>query len=140
MNPLEPFSKHLLRIRRASSTPVLVTPGYLALRPIFLSELVQSLSSHTAEEIRIDWLQTGSAWGWGFGIWTSQFAKRVNRVLHRAHRGGANRARLEVTSAIGKPQGGETLVIGVCTESSDSGPWTTRIRLGGSRIAVGDLY
>ena len=134
MTPLQPIAREILRLSEERAvTPVIVTPRYLSLRPIFLVELSKALSAHTDRAIRIDWCRhVPSAWS----LFTDQLARfqahAINRRLRQTCKSRGSEATLQITASIARPGGAHRqLVIGWCSEDFRLPLWTVPIQLSG---------
>ncbi len=135
--PLIGLATELIRIRDdRRTTPVLVTPNYLALRPAFYVGLAEALFECDQTSVRYDWHRVGAASLLRvFGDMVAQrYAEAVNRSLESAARKTSHPARLcrmQVTSSIGRPsRKGAELIIGISDETLELPSWATPIALG----------
>lgn len=121
------------------STPVIVLPEHLSLRPPFFIQLAGELAGrlgNTAQRpIRFDWCQTPQRFfARSRARWARLQAKRLTAMLASqndvAGERGVGPVTVEVTASIGRPGGQRRdLVIGVCEASLDLPAWTTAIRI-----------
>jgi hypothetical protein len=136
MTPLEPIALELVRLsERRALTPVLVTPSYLELRPVFLVELARALVAKTERAIRIDWCrQVPSVWSLIADQTARYRAKSFNRALQQVAADHIDRVSLQITASIARPGGTDRkLVIGWCSEAFELPTWTVPVFLSGSQ-------
>jgi hypothetical protein len=142
MTPLQPIAREILRLSEERAvTPVIVTPRYLSLRPIFLVELSGALAAHTDRALRIDWCRhVPSAWTLLTDHLDRLQARRINRRLRQTSKSRGSEATLQITASIARPGGAHRqLVIGWCSEDFTLPPWTVPIRLSGEPSSVRPL-
>ncbi len=120
------------------STPVLVTPSYLSLRPAFFLQLAEELVVQADRPVRFDWYcaRSGQLLSLVGDVWASRFAASVNRLLMESKRPRPDDAShpaavLQITASIGKPsRSGSELIVGLADERLELLSWTTPIWLG----------
>jgi hypothetical protein len=135
MTQLHPLANVIVWLsEQRGVTPVIVTPKYLTLRPIFLVELAKSLHQQVDRSIRIDWYRhVPTGWSLVGDQWARWQAQHINRSLRRAFREDDRQVTLQITASIARPGGvNRELVIGWCDELSLLPAWTRPIQLAGS--------
>ena len=143
MSQLKPIAIEMVRLcDQRALTPVIVTPTYLSLKPIFLVELCDAVLEHADRAVRIDWCRPVPS------VWTllsDQFARvearAINRRLGRLSKQRGRDIRLQITASIARPGGANRqLVIGWCGDEFKLPPWAAAIQLSGepmsSRVAA----
>lgn len=133
--PLRQLSTEIIRLTQpAVQTPVLVTPGFLSVRPAFLIALIAALAEQTDRTIRIDWLRTGTGLRGVVGDRIAAIqAARVNRTLAAVLSNRHTTASIQLTASIGRPGGRDHgLVIGICQDDQPLPSWAAPIRLAAS--------
>jgi hypothetical protein len=133
--PLQEIADEIIRLsQRRGSTPVLVTPNYISLRPRFFLELVDTLACKSDQSIRIDWYRPMPGL---FTLVGDRIARaragHINRSLDAIMAGRPLSASIQITASIARPGGpNRNLVIGLCDHRLILPTWTTRIYLGGA--------
>jgi hypothetical protein len=134
MSALQPIAREIVRLsEQRALTPVIVTPRYLSLRPIFLLELSGALAAHTDRVIRIDWCRrVPTAWSLIGDYLARQQARAINRELWQRWKHREKGVTLQITASIARPGGAQRqLVIGWCSDDFRLPSWTIPIRLSG---------
>ena len=137
---LDDLAVEIVRLcEQQASTPVLVTPSYLSLRPAFFVELARQLAKHSQRPVRIDWCRPARRLFAPVADQVDRWrVRRVNRALvSAAGSQPADWARLVLTAAVGR-QGGvhRDLVVGWCSNHGDLPAWATPILLAGQPHAA----
>jgi hypothetical protein len=144
MSQLKPIASEMVRLcDQRALTPVIVSPKYLALRPIFLVELCHAVLDHAERGVRIDWCRPMPS---ARTLLSDQLARvearAINRHLKRLSKQRSQDVRLQITASIARPGGANRqLVIGWCGDDFKLPPWAAAIELSGepmssSRIAA----
>ena len=132
---LDDLAVEIVRLcEQQASTPVLVTPAYLSLRPAFFVELAQQLIKRSQRPVRIDWCRpTRRLFAPVADHMDRWQLRRINRALTAAGKTEPSlSACLVLTAAVGR-QGGihRDLVVGWCGEQDELPAWATPILLAG---------
>tara|TARA_R110002049_G_scaffold47902_1_gene138449 strand:- start:165269 stop:165736 length:468 start_codon:yes stop_codon:yes gene_type:complete len=129
--PLSGLVDEIAQLGRSKRrTPVLVTPGYLSLRPPFFVELTGELlkRNEAIPSVRIDWLCNVSL----IRQRLARFhARRIQAAIDRDP-ATAGRVEMVVAASIGQRRDCEdSLVLGLSDEHQDLPPWAQTIQLSG---------
>jgi len=136
---LQQLARQIWIIRkRATSTPVLVTPSYLTLQAPFFVALATELAACDQRQVRFDWYR-GMPGAFSFGgDWVARRkTARINRAFTSVLQPVGLATSMRITAAIGRPSGlqlsstspSQDLVIGISADRHELPTWTTPIRL-----------
>jgi len=137
--PLQQLARQIsLTHKRATLTPVLVTPSYLTLQTPFFVALASELAACNQRQVRFDWYR-GMPGAFSFGgDWLARRkTARINRAFVSVLQPVGLTTSMRITAAIGRPSGSqlsstspsEELVIGISADRHELPTWTTPIRL-----------
>lgn len=152
---MDDLAKEIIRLsERCCSTPVLIVPKFLQLRPAFFAGLSKSLLQQSDRDLRVDWLRPCASLRERLGdVLARVEALRINQALAKissrygdcgprgqltvasgmASRTATTRRRiayLEITAMIGRPGGIQReLVLGLADPSCPLSAWCTPIHL-----------
>ena len=125
---------------RHASTPAVVTPTYLSLRPPFFVALADQIHSRSGRWPQFDWHRhTGALAASLTDRWARRRAATINRALAAAGLAGTDsdgdRSEIALTAMIRRPGGADrTLVVGWCDEGTELPGWVTPIYLSGAAV------
>jgi hypothetical protein len=135
--PLQQLARQIVKInKRATATPVLVTPSFLSLQPPFFAALAVELAGFQRCAVRFDWYrEIPGALHLG-GYWLDRRkASQVNRVLRGDSRLSDIDAAIQLTATIGRPaKSASHFLVGISTDELDLPAWTTAVRLGTTAV------
>jgi hypothetical protein len=135
--PLQQLARQIVKInKRATATPVLVTPSFLSLQPPFFAALAVELAGFQRCAVRFDWFrEIPGALHLG-GYWLDRRkASQVNRVLRGDSRRSGIDAAIQLTATIGRPaKSASHFLVGISTDKLELPAWTTAVRLGTTAV------
>jgi hypothetical protein len=135
--PLQQLARQIVKInKRATATPVLVTPSFLSLQPPFFAALAVELAGFQRCSIRFDWYREIPGTLDLGGYWLDRRkASQVNRVLRGDSRRSGIDAAIQLTATIGRPaKSASHFLVGISTDELDLPAWTTAVRLGTTAV------
>ncbi len=130
--------------KRATATPVLLTPAYLSLQPPFFVALAAELAVRDRRQICFDWYRgMPGVLSCLTDCLAARNAARINRALTAKLQPSGVVARLEMTAAIGRPSSlsspAAPCLIGISADWQELPTWTAPIRLAASPGHPGHL-
>lgn len=128
--PLRQLTGQFVKIhRRAATTPVLVTPTYLSLRPPFFVALAAEIREFCRLPIRFDWCrEIPGVFQFAGHVLVNRQAGQINRALANDSQLIDIDAAMQITATIGRPSA-DRFLIGISTDQIELPPWTTAVRL-----------